>query len=124
MPPSWASDSTISTPGRVGRPGKCPAKKSSSPRRCHRPRARCPGSSSVTSSTSRNGGRCGNTSSGRTTAAEVTGPAPVSKPTVENETDYGNPVQAALLGEPVASLHEPAATVNEANPHCDVPGLR
>ena len=32
MPPSWASASTMSTPGSVGRPGKCPAKNGSSPR--------------------------------------------------------------------------------------------
>src|SRR5438067_3926261 len=65
MPPSWASASTISTPGKVGSPGKCPEKNASSPVRCHRPRADTPGTTSSISSTNRNGGRCGSTSSGR-----------------------------------------------------------
>src|ERR1700683_5170859 len=64
MPPSCASDSTMSTPGTVGRPGKCPAKKGSSPDRCQWPRAETPGSTAVTSETKRNGGRCGRTSAG------------------------------------------------------------
>src|SRR5580658_918117 len=64
MPPSCASDSTMSTPGTVGRPGKCPAKKGSSPERCQWPRAETPGSTAVTSETKRNGGRCGRTSAG------------------------------------------------------------
>ena len=55
MPPSWASDSTISTPGSVGRPGKWPAKNSSSPVSCQWPRAETPGSTAVTSVTKRNG---------------------------------------------------------------------
>src|SRR5438132_5250397 len=66
MPPSCASASTINTPGSVGRPGKCPAKKASSPVRCQRPRADTPGTTSSISSTNRNGGRWGRTSSGRT----------------------------------------------------------
>ena len=39
-PPSWAKASTISTPGRVGRPGKWPAKKASSPREVPAPARR------------------------------------------------------------------------------------
>src|SRR4051794_13610758 len=66
MPPTCASASTISTPGSVGRPGKWPAKNASSPVRCHRPRAERPGTTSSISSTKRNGGRWGKTSSGRT----------------------------------------------------------
>src|SRR4051794_38999143 len=66
MPPSWARASTMSTPGNVGRPGKWPVKNASSPVRCHRPRADTPGTTSSTSSTKRNGGRWGRTSSGRT----------------------------------------------------------
>src|SRR6187399_3775665 len=64
MAPTWASASTISTPGRVGRPGKCPAKNASSPVRCQRPAADRPGTTSTSSSTNRNGGRCGRTSTG------------------------------------------------------------
>src|SRR6516165_6947906 len=64
MPPSCASDSTIRTPGNVGRPGKWPEKKGSSPVSAHWPRAETPGSTSVTSETNRNGGRCGRTSAG------------------------------------------------------------
>src|SRR5687768_12062683 len=54
----------MSTPGRVGRPGKWPAKNASSPVRCQRPMADCPGTTSTSSSTNRNGGRCGRTSAG------------------------------------------------------------
>ena len=64
MPPSWAIASTMSTPGRVGRPGKCPLKNGSAPVNLHTPLALRPGSTEVTSSTKRNGGRWGRTSSG------------------------------------------------------------
>ena len=43
MAPTWASASTISTPGSVGRPGKWPAKNASSPVSCQRPRGRLAG---------------------------------------------------------------------------------
>src|SRR5579875_2679820 len=62
--PTWARDSTIRTPGRVGCPGKCPAKKSSFPVRCHRPLAPVPGWMSTISSTRRKGGRWGSRSPG------------------------------------------------------------
>src|SRR5277367_5080952 len=64
MPPSCAIDSTISTPGRVGRPGKWPPKNASSPVSSHVPVAETPGSTAVSSVTKRNGGRCGRTSAG------------------------------------------------------------
>src|SRR3546814_15490729 len=54
----------MSTPGSVGRPGKWPPKNASSPVRCQRPVAETPGSTSTSSSTNRNGGRCGRTSDG------------------------------------------------------------
>ena len=54
-----ASASTMITPGMIGLPGKCPAKYHSSPRTCLRATTRSPGSSSSTSSRSRNGSRCG-----------------------------------------------------------------
>src|SRR3984957_16741017 len=57
MPPSWAIDSTIRTPGSVGRPGKWPPKKASSPVSSHRPCAETPGSTAVSSVTKRKGGR-------------------------------------------------------------------
>src|SRR5688572_15297017 len=64
MAPTWASASTISTPGSVGRPGKWPAKNASSPDSRQRPWADSPGTTSSSSSTNRNGGRCGRTSIG------------------------------------------------------------
>src|SRR3546814_11383810 len=54
----------MSTPGSVGRPGKWPPKNASSPVRCQRPVAETPGSTSTSSSTNRNGGRCGRTPDG------------------------------------------------------------
>ena len=85
--------SHMRTPGRVGRPGKWPAKKSSSPVRRQRPEARRPGSSSVTSSTNRNGGRCGITSAGR----GVTGPPPGRSPVSGSELlRGGQPLTASL----------------------------
>src|ERR1700722_14733857 len=65
MPPSCAIDSTINTPGSVGRPGKWPTKKDSSPVSSHRPWAETPGSTAMSSVTKRKGGRCGRTSAGR-----------------------------------------------------------
>jgi hypothetical protein len=56
--------SHINTPGKVGRPGKCPAKNHSSPVRCHVPDAETLGSTAVISSTNRNGARWGKTSIG------------------------------------------------------------
>ena len=47
------------TPGMTGRPGKCPARYHSSARTILRATQRTPGSSSSTSSTRRNGSRCG-----------------------------------------------------------------
>src|SRR5450756_313754 len=58
----WASASTMSTPGITGLPGKCPANQKSSSRNVRAATQRTPGSSSSTSSTSRNGGRCGSSS--------------------------------------------------------------
>ena len=55
--PHWASASTIFTPGMIGFPGKWPAQSSSVT--VFRAATRSPGTSSSTSSTSRNGGRCG-----------------------------------------------------------------
>ena len=64
MAPTWARASTMRTPGSVGRPGKWPAKNASSPVSRQRPVADCPGSTATSSSTNRNGGRCGRTSAG------------------------------------------------------------
>ena len=55
--PHWASASTIFTPGMIGLPGKCPAQSSSVT--VLRATTRSPGTSSSTSSMSRNGSRCG-----------------------------------------------------------------
>src|SRR5580658_2112860 len=65
MPPSCAIDSTISTPGSVGRPGKWPPKNASSPASSHVPVAETPGSTARSSVTKRKGGRWGRTSAGR-----------------------------------------------------------
>jgi hypothetical protein len=62
-PPIWASASRTSSPGITGgAPSHSPAGKNHSwPVTCFRPTHRTPRSSSVTASTSRNGGRCGRT---------------------------------------------------------------
>ena len=61
--PVWAIASTISTPGMIGRPGKCPARyHSSAARACARRRA-SRARARRTSSMRRNGSRCGRISS-------------------------------------------------------------
>ena len=57
--PHCAIASMVSTPGITGRPGKCPGNHHPSSGTRKRPRTLRPGSSSSTSSTSRNGGRWG-----------------------------------------------------------------
>ena len=56
-----ASASAMSTPGMMGRPGKCPANCGSSGRSVRSATMNLSGSSFVTRSTNRNGGRCGST---------------------------------------------------------------
>src|SRR5258708_32847256 len=59
IPPICASASTMSTPGMMGRPGKCPWNHGS-PIVTHLcPTMRSPGTTSITRSTSTNGQRCG-----------------------------------------------------------------
>lgn len=84
MPPSWAIDSTINTPGKVGLPGKCPRKNSSSPVRRQEPLALVAGTRRLTSSTRRNGGRCGRISAGCGSASTPGGYMPE-----ENEVRTG-----------------------------------
>ena len=55
--PTWAMASHIKTPGKVGRPGKCPGKNHSSPRSFHRPVALLAITSSSMTSTNKNGAR-------------------------------------------------------------------
>ena len=75
-PPHWAMDSRSNTPGVVGRPGKCPGKNHSSPRRVHSPLARTPGSIVSISSMKRNGGRCGSQSLGSRDSSLIAAPTP------------------------------------------------
>ncbi len=62
--PVWARASTMITPGRIGLPGKWPAKNAASGSTRQRARADSPGASARTSSTKRKGGRCGRRSVG------------------------------------------------------------
>ena len=94
IPPSWAMASTMSTPGNVGRPGKWPAKKGSSPVSLHTPLALLPGSMAVTSSTNKKGGRCGSTCAG---LGQRLAPFPLFGPSF-----------APLLNGPSPSRHRPA----------------
>ena len=91
MPPSWARASTMSTPGRVGRPGKCPAKKASSPVSCQRPMAATPGSTETISLTNRNGGRWGRRSAG-STGRTLQGPRPAGQQ-LDDEGHVGQVVE-------------------------------